>query len=71
MFLIDYFIYKIHKLTNNYLDPGLGYVIFPLLLFLNIGTVLYLLGYPTWEKGIREPLLFIMICMILFILYLW
>ncbi len=51
MFIIDYFAFTIYYTTRKFFKPTLSYIFFPLLVFINIDSVLLFLGYPVWENG--------------------
>jgi len=57
MFIIDYFVFTIYNTTRNYFKPTLSYIFFPVLVFLNIDSILLFLGYPIWEEKYRYPLI--------------
>jgi hypothetical protein len=51
MFIVDYFVFTIYYTTRNFFYPALSYFLFPLLVFLNIDSVLLFHGYPIWENA--------------------
>lgn len=62
MFIIDYFVYKIYSLTRKFFLPGISYAFFPLLLFINIDTVMASFNYPIWNKEYGSLTNLLLIC---------